>query len=339
MKRSAIGLDAVLEWKNLLNAFYQAARGKRQQKDVSAFSHHLDRELTSLRESVISGGYTPFKMTCFNIFDPKHRVIFAPAFRDRVLHHALMAKIGPVLERALVFDTYACREGKGTLAAVKRCQYHMGRFAWYAKIDVTAYFANVDHAVLKHLIRRRLKHPAVLNLIDIIIDSYCVTPGKGLPIGALISQYFANSYLSGVDRALLEHFGAGAMVRYMDDVMWWGESKAEVVAVFHEVQTYLKECLLLSIKPNVQINKSIHGVTYCGYRVFPNVLRLTQRKKRRYALRRRYWEDQYKLGRVDENGLQTGYASVHAVTVHAQSTAWRKEQLRRFPVSMGGVCD
>jgi len=338
MKRSAVGLDAVVEWQNLLNAYYRAASGKRQQKDVLSFSLNLQTELVALREAVISGVYTPEKMVCFNIFDPKHRVIFAPAFRDRVLHHALMAHIGPVLDRSLVFDTYACRTGKGTLAAVKRCQQHMGRFVWYTKIDVAAYFANIDHAVLKQLIKRRLKNSAVLNLVDTMIDAFCVEPGKGLPIGALTSQYFANYYLSGLDRALLERFGAGAMVRYMDDVMWWGNSKEEVVSILHQTQTYLNERLLLTVKPNVQIGRCIRGVTYCGYRMFSNELRLTQRKKRRYSLRRRYWENQYRLGKVDENGLQSGYASVHAVTAHAQSVAWRKEQLRRFPVTSGGVC-
>lgn len=121
MKRSGIDLQAVTEWANLCEAFYLAARGKRNHPEVRGFARDLDVNLAGLGRDIRSHSYQPAPMTCFRIRDPKPRIIHAPCFRDRVAHHAIMLRVGPMLERALVFDTYACRKGKGTLAAVQRC--------------------------------------------------------------------------------------------------------------------------------------------------------------------------------------------------------------------------
>ena len=117
----------------------------------------LDRELSDLQADLIAGTWAPRPMRQFRIHDPKPRLIHAPCFRDRVAHHAIMAHVGPVLDRVLVFDTYACRTGKGTLAAVQRATEHAQRHAWFGQIDVRAYFASIDHAVLLRLLERRFK--------------------------------------------------------------------------------------------------------------------------------------------------------------------------------------
>lgn len=331
MKRSGIGLDAVLDWNNLLRAFYLAARGKRLSKDAGQFRDNLHRQLHALRQEVLSGRYVPSKMVSFRIRDPKPRLIYAPCFKDRVLHHALMFHVGPVLDRALVFDTYACRTGKGTLAAVQRCQRQMMRFSWYCKIDIRAYFASIDQPCLKQMLRQRLKNPALLSLIDMIIDSFHVMPGKGLPIGSLTSQHLANFYLSGLDRYLLETCRVSAMVRYMDDVIWWAQAKHDVRTVLLEVERFVQGQLGLQIKSDVEINRSALGVTFCGYRIKPDTLSLTRRKKYRYTRRRRYWEQLYLSGAVNTETLQSGYASVLSATQHGHSIAWRRQQLQRCP--------
>src|SRR4051794_39912442 len=200
MKRSSVTLADVADWDNLAAALWQASRGKAAQADVSAFRANLDCELGSLRHDILNGSVHVGETRAFRIHDPKPRLIHAPAFRERVLHHALMAHVGPVLDRALVFDTYACRVGKGALAAVRRCQQHGRRFAWYAKIDIRAYFASIDHAVLLAMLRRQFKDRPLLDLMGRIISAYHDRPGKALPIGALTSQHFANYYLSGLDR-------------------------------------------------------------------------------------------------------------------------------------------
>jgi len=115
MKRSLVGLDAVADWHNLAAAFHRAAAGKRTRPQVQRFAANLDYELASLRREILAGTVEVGRMRRFRIRDPKPRIIHAPCFRERVLHHALMAHVGPVLDRALVDDTYACRVGGGAL--------------------------------------------------------------------------------------------------------------------------------------------------------------------------------------------------------------------------------
>lgn len=260
MKRSAVSLADVADWRNLAAAFWQASRGKAARADVGAFRADLEGELATLRPGILDGSVRLGEMRTFRIRDPKPRVIHAPAFRERVLHHALMAHVGPVLDRALVDDTYACRQGKGALAAVRRCQEHARRFSWYAKIDIRSYFASIDHTVCASMLHRKFKDRPLLGLLTRIIDAHHDRAGKGVPIGALTSQHFANYYLSGLDRLLLEHCRVGGMVRYMDDVVWWGTSREAVREIGRQASTFVGERLLLEVKQPVQIGRSAGGL-------------------------------------------------------------------------------
>lgn len=333
MKRSTVGIAEVADWHNLTAAFWRASRGKAARADIAVFRADLDRQLANLRRDILDGAVRLGEMRTFRIHDPKPRLIHAPSFRERVLHHALMAHVGPVLDRALVYDTYACRSGKGTLAAVRRCQQHARRFPWYAKIDIRAYFASIDHRVLLALLRRRFKDRALLDLMARIIDAHHDRPAKGLPIGALTSQHFANYYLSGLDRLLLERCAVEGMVRYMDDVIWWAGSRDAVRETACIAHAFLGETLLLEVKPPVQIGRSAGGVSFCGFRILPSALLLSRRRKRRYAACRKKWEQAFSTGRIDEAMLQMGYSSALAITAHAAAASWRREQLRRTPVA------
>lgn len=332
MKRSAVTLADVADWHNLNAAFWQASRGKTARADVVAFRTGLEHRLASLRRDILEGTVRLGQMRSFRIHDPKPRLIHAPAFRERVLHHALMAHVGPVLDRALVADTYACRVGKGALAAVRRCQQHLRRFPWYAKIDVRAYFATIDHAVLLGLLRRRFKNGPLLDLMARIVDAHHDRPGKGLPIGALTSQHFANSYLAGLDRLLLERCHVRGMVRYMDDVVWWADSRDVVRETERTASSFVREDLRLEVKQPVQIGRSAAGIPFCGYRVLPGALLLSRRRKRRYAACRKKWEHAFTGGEIDARALQAGYSSALAITAHADAAPWRREQLRRVPL-------
>lgn len=332
MKRSPVTLADVADWQNLHAAFWQASRGKAARTDVAAFRADLERRLASLRRDILDGSLRLGETRTFRIHDPKPRLIHAPAFRERVLHHALMAHVGPVLDRALVDDTYACRVGKGALAAARRCQHHARRFPWYAKIDIRAYFASIDHVTLLAMLHRKFKDRPLLELIARIVDAHHDRPGKGLPIGALTSQHFANFYLSGLDRLLLERCRVGGMVRYMDDVVWWADSREAVREALGIAGRFVREDLLLDIKQPVQIGRSAAGLVFCGYRVLPGALLLSRRRKRRYAACRRKWERSFAAGQIDAAGLQAGYASALGITAHADAAAWRREQLRRQPL-------
>lgn len=137
-RRDRASLADITSLDTLTAAFWQASRGKRSHPEIQRFAEHLGPELSRLRDDILLGRAPEGRWTSFRIFDPKPRLILAPCFRDRVLHHAMMIPMGPVLERALVADTFACRPGKGTLAAVLRAQHHLRRFPWYVKVDCRA---------------------------------------------------------------------------------------------------------------------------------------------------------------------------------------------------------
>ena len=333
MKRSRIGLADIADWHQLSAAYQRAARSAGDSPAVTRFAADLNRQLASMRQAMLEESLEVGNMSAFRIRDPKPRLIHAPCFRERVLHHAVMAAVGPVLERALVDDTYACRPGRGTLATVKRCQQHLRRFPWYAQIDIRQYFASIDHAVLIELLQRKFKDAGLLRLLRRIIQAYHSEPGKGLPIGALTSQHFANYYLAGLDRLLLETCRVQGLVRYMDDLIWFGPDRDAVRAALDQAEIYAREALKLTIKQPVRIGRSSQGLLFCGYRILPGALRLSRRGKRRYIAGRRRWETLYNTGQVDALALQRGYAAVLGATLHADAKAWRREQLRRCPVA------
>jgi hypothetical protein len=239
-----------------------------------------------------------------------------------------MAHVGPVLERALVDDTFACRTGKGTLAAVRRCQQHVRRFPWYAKLDIRQYFASVDHQILKSQLRRRLKGEALLSLLDRIIDAHQDAPGKGLPIGALTSQVFANFYLNPLDRLLLETCQVSGMARYMDDFVCWDQSRQRVVDVVQQACAFVAEHLHLTVKETRQLNRSERGLPICGYRVFAGTIRLARSRRQRYLRAVRHWERLYRMDQISARQLQAGYDAALAITAHADAAAWRRRGQR-----------
>jgi RNA-directed DNA polymerase len=334
MKRSAIDLSEIAEWRTLSAAYHRAALGKTDRAEVRIFRADLCRQLAALREDILAGEPRLSPMRAFNIRDPKPRLIHAPVFRDRVLHHAVIAHVGPVLERSLVFDTYACRTGKGTIAAVRRCQHFARRFPWYGQIDIRSYFANIDHHILMDLLERRFKNPQLLEFLRRLIAAHRAGPDKGLPIGALTSQHFANFYLDGSDRFLLENLKVCGMARYMDDTVWWAESKEAARDALNAVTDFLQVHRRLEVKTPSRIGRSSVGLSFCGFRILPGAILLSRRRRQRYAMARARWERAYSRGEIDERGLQAGYASALAITASADSRAWRSEQLRRVPLGV-----
>lgn len=330
-RRSAVCLMDIASLDTLSAALWRAARGRRRGEAAQRFAAGLDAELLRLQADILQGQAPEGRWTAFRIWDPKPRRILAPCFRDRVLHHALMAHLGPVLDRALVDDTFACRTGKGTLAAVLRAQAHIRRFPWFVKADVRAYFASIDHATLCGILRRRFKDPGVLALCERILSRTPDPPGRGLPIGALTSQHFANSYLDALDRYLLETLRVRGMVRYMDDITWWCDSREAARETLAAARSFLLQERGLALKPDACVGRSEHGVTFVGFRVLPGALRLSPRRRRRYIAARQRWEQAFTAGEIDGLGLQAGYAAALAITAHADAAGWRRAQLLRGP--------
>ena len=324
MRRSSITLDDVTSWETLMTAFGRAALGKRSRGDVERFRSDLDRNLSLLQEDLRGGTYVPAPMRVFSIRDPKPRMIHAPSFRDRVVHHALMSQMGPVLDRSLIFDSYACRTGKGSHRSVERAACLSRRAPWCMHADIRQYFPSIDHGVLLTLLRRKFRDRQVLALVNCILTSHAKV--RGLPIGALTSQNFANAYLGVVDRLVSEHPLARGYVRYMDDMVWWGRTRADCATVLQAVKGELAH-LKLTLKAEPRVQRCLEGLTFCGFRVLPGKVLLSSRQRRRFGEHLFSAEDAYARGELSADGLQKRVTSVLAHVDHAKANTWRARKL------------
>jgi len=331
VKRIRIELEQVAAYPNLVAAFQQVARGKGGRREVEAFRRNIDVRLARLGQAIMDGSMPLGHYRRFIIHDPKRRTIHAACFDDRLFHHALMNLAGPVLDRALTDATFACRIGMGQHAAVRRVQHYLRRFPWYIQVDIDAYFPSIEHTRLLDLLERRFKGAAFLATLRRVVEGFEVSPGRGLPIGTLTSQHFANYYLDGLDRFIQETLPSRGLVRYMDDSVWWCDDHATARWTLAAVNEYLVRERGLNIKPNARIQRSAQGIAFCGYRVTPGCIRLSRRKQRRYRGRRAAWEQAWSTGHIGALELQRGYAAVHGITAQADSRAWRQEHLRRHP--------
>lgn len=248
--------------------------------------------------------------------DPKPRRICAAPFHDRVVFHAICNVLEPLFERRLIFDTWACRQGKGNHAAVKRAQYFAQRRDYFLQCDVRKYFDSIDHVILKNLLRRIIKDRPLLELLDRIIDHGPpdMPPGKGLPIGNLTSQHFANLYLGELDHFLKERLRIKSYIRYMDDMLLFADDKIELHQGLAELRAFLRDQLSLSLKNENPCPMPVHvGIPFLGFRVFPAIIRLDRRALRRFRRRFRARERQYLAGEID---METLHASVSAMFAH-----------------------
>lgn len=319
MKRNRIEASDIAAFENLAKAAYRAARGKKTRPAARRFFGEFEANVNCLGADIRACRLPYGRYNRFTIHDPKQRTIHAACFEDRVFHHALIHCAGPVLERAMVPSAFACRIGKGTHAAVKRVQGALGQFPWYVKIDIVKYFDSIDQSILLRLLFRRFKGAWFCGQLQRLVDGYCTASGKGLPIGALTSQYFANYYLDGLDRLITEQLAGKSHVRYMDDSIWYCETKARAKDSLACVQDFLNRERVLCLKQPVQINRSEHGVTFCGFRIRPQAVRLTRRRRRRYQIRRQFWEQCYSNGWITALELQQVYSGVHGITIGADS--------------------
>ena len=239
--------DGIASFGALREASRRAAKGKRAKPGVAAFLANQERELLRLERELREGNYRPGRYKTIEVFDPKHRIVSAAPFRDRVVHHAFCAVCEPLFERGFIDDSYANRKGRVTHRAIARYEAFRDRFRYVLRCDIYRYFPAVDHEVLKNDLRRRIACTPTLDLADRIIDGsnpqepvHLHFPGddlltplerrRGLPIGNLTSQFFANLYLDGLDHFCKEVLGAKGYVRYVDDF-----------ALFHDDHGRLEE--------------------------------------------------------------------------------------------------
>ena len=332
MKRGGFLFKKIVAFDNLLRAARKALRGKRERKSGARFAYALEPRLLELQAELVSGAYRPGAYTCFPIRDPKPRVISAVPFRDRVVQHAICNLAAPLLERDLIFDTYACRRGKGTHAAVERAQKfatrrYAGQTGSFLKCDIRSYFPSIDHRILKALLARKIKDAGTLHLLHLFIDHDLPhgRPGKGLAIGNLTSQYFANLYLSPLDHFVKEQLGIKGYLRYLDDFLLFAKEKAKLRFSLPLIKEFLGARLGLTLKASAtQIGGVDQGVPFLGFRIFPAMKRLQGHRWRCFKKRVRTLEKAYLSGRLSEEELGRRVNSMIGHVIHADTLLARR---------------
>ncbi|HUY34674.1 MAG TPA: reverse transcriptase/maturase family protein [Pirellulales bacterium] len=335
MQRAGHLFDQALAWNNLREAAARALRGKRHRPDARRFASDLDVRLSSMRVELAAGTYLFGRCHQFVVHDPKQRIITAPDFRDRVVHHALINVCEPVFERWLIDDTYACRRGRGRIAAVLRARCFARRFGYYLKLDIRKYFDSIPHAELLRRLERLFKDPRLLDLFARLVGSFRGSVGRGLPIGALTSQHFANFYLGWFDREVKERWRVKGYARYMDDMVLWGDSAAGLRELRRRAIAFLSDELRLTVKPAHYLNRSQHGLDFLGCRVHPDRLTLNRRSRVRFRRKLAALESMRRRETITPSDLQRRGTALVAYARAAGVNSWqfRQRALRQMEVS------
>jgi len=351
MKTHKLLFSKITNFANLVSAYNQARVGKRNRASVSRFDYLADLSLLNLKNYLTSNSYRPGKYRHFWVYDPKKRRISAPEFVDRIVHHALCQVIEPIFDRGFIYDSYACRRGKGNHQAMKRLQTFLrspvllisseaknkvlspeatGSYA--LKGDISKYFASINQQILFQLIKKKIANPKVLALLQIIISSYRnpvqqdPNNPKGIPIGNLTSQLFANIYLNEFDHYVKQTLRRKYYLRYVDDFIILGESKNDLKRVYRAITQFLKNRLCLELHPKkVRIFPTCLGVDFVGYVVFPDHIRLRSKNVRRFKKRFKKLLQKQKEGQISPEELFNRTQSWVAHAKHADTFRLRQK--------------
>ena len=311
MKRSKNLFEKICGIQNLHDACYKAARHKRRSLEYLCFREKLEPKLEDVRQELLNGSYRAGEYRQFKISDPKERIISAAPFKDRVIHHAIINVLEPVFERQMIYHTYACRKGKGTHAAARHAFRMAKKYRYFLKLDVRKYFDSINHTVLNKQLCRIIKDERCLCLLFTVIDSYCTDENRGLPIGNLTSQFFANLYLSPLDHYILEELKPCAYVRYMDDMILFDDSMDRLKSMYGIISLFCRERLFLQLK-QPSFGKTGQGVPFLGWRLSSTGIRLLGKTKRRMKVKVREIIMDYQNNVADEEKTLARIQSVNS---------------------------
>ena len=321
--------EKVCNYENLYNAYLKARRGKNDVAEVLKFNYNLEDELLKLQHELKNQTYKTGEYRHFIIFEPKERRISALPFRDRIVHHVICSVIEPIFEKKFIYDSYACRKGKGTHKGVNRIQKFITEADnnyYVLKCDVSKYFHSVDHEILKQIIREKIADKKLLQLLDNIIDS----AEKGIPIGNLTSQLFANIYLNKLDEYIKYELKIKYYLRYMDDFILLHESKQYLHEVKENIKVFFASMKLTLHPKKANIFPITLGIDFLGYRIF-NAHRLVRKSTvKRFLKNTKTKLRKYDSGNMDFDKLMESFNSWEAYMSHANSHHLKKSLYQEY---------
>lgn len=285
--------ERVCSVENIFFAWKRFCSGKQSRTDVIAFEHRLEDQLFALRHDLYVGEYRHDSYEPFTVYDPKRRRIHKATVKDRVVHQAIVNVIEPLFEHQFIHDSYSCRIGKGTHAAVDRLRtflhqasHNNTRTVYALKCDIRQFFASVDHRILAVLLKQRITDTQTLMLLERIIGSFFSSEHRGIPLGNLTSQLFANIYLHELDRYVKMELREKYYLRYCDDFVILGERRDALWEAADRISHFLDHTLSLSLHPQkVFIRTWTQGIDFLGYVLFPHATVIRKKTERRMLQR------------------------------------------------------
>lgn len=336
----------ITSFTNLYAAFRKARRGKRDRPEVAAFEFELEDNLFQLQEELQAQRYCPGEYRNFYVQERKRRLISAAPFRDRVVHHALVRVLEPIWERRFIHDTYACRVGKGTHRAVDRAQEFARRYPYVLQCDVHQFFPAIDHAILRDTLARYVADDQTLWLIDQILgsgegvlspmysmewfdgdDLLAALRPRGLPVGNLTSQFWANLYLDSLDQFVKRELKCKAYLRYCDDFLLFHQDKRQLHAWKDAIQAHLADLRLQLNWRRSTVYPVSTGIPFLGFRIFPAYRRLRADNVRTTRLRLRHQRAAYRAGQIPVQRITESLRAWIAHASHANSYQLRRHIL------------
>lgn len=278
MKRLGHLYDTAFTPEALHAAYLDARRNKRSTHSCYQFEKHLGQQISSLARELADGSYQPLPYNTFQVFEPKPRTIHAPAFRDRVVQHAIYRVIQPIFDRTFIAQSFACRPGKGTHEAadyVQAAMQQVPRDSYILQLDVRKFYYRIDRGILRRLIERRIKDA---RFVDLMMQFAAHSAPTGVPIGNLLSQIYALIYLNPLDHFVKRTLGIRRYARYVDDFVLIGLQRADALALRARIVDFLASTLRLELSKS-SIHRVSRGINFVGYRTWT-----TRRFVRRYAL-------------------------------------------------------
>jgi RNA-directed DNA polymerase len=283
--------DQLCSYNNLFLAYQKARKRKTLKPYVLEFEKNLKDNLLELRAELLFHTYRPKPLTTFILRDPKTRKISRSDFRDRIIHHAVCNVIEEIFEKRFIFDTYANRKGKGVLKAVQRFEDFSRKVtknntcrAYAMKADIRHYFETVNHNILLKIIRKIVPDSRMIWLITLILGNYkTAITEKGMPLGNLTSQFFANVYLGELDNFVKHRLRCKYYIRYVDDFVIFHDSRECLEKYKSEINTFLTQHLDIDLHPEKsRIIPLSHGIEFLGFKIFPYYKILKSKNLRKF---------------------------------------------------------
>ena len=314
--------EKFVSFENLYKAYEDARKGgHRTDPHVVNFTRDLETNLINLQNHLIWGSWRPDPVHSFKVYEPKERLIQAPSFRDRIVHHAYYRVAGPLFEAKMIDQTYACLKGRGPLRAVLQLReylqsYPEGTKVYAIKGDVSKFFPSINHAYLKAQVRRTISDKKLLAVSDLLIEQNDMD--RGLYIGSLPSQLYAGLALTPFDHHMKDDLGLKHYVRYMDDFIILSDNLPALRKTMADAVSFL-EATGLKINPKSRIIPLTHGVDFCGYRTFRD--HLLPRKRNVKNARRRLIRliEQYDNGEAEISDIKASLTSFMSYASHCDA--------------------